>query len=41
MVPYFAKRDADLARSGLGALSKSHAGIYYLNWQCGMSINFR
>lgn len=41
MVGYFSKRDSDLARNSIGALKKSHAGIYYLPFQSAMSLNFR
>jgi len=41
MVKWFESRDTDLARKGLKALSSSFAAIYYIPFQCGMSLHFR
>lgn len=41
MVEYFKKRDAELAKKGLNALTNSHAAIYYVVFQCGISLHFR
>ena len=41
MVDYFKGRDAPLARSGLSALQKTMAGLYYLPYLCGAMLHFR
>jgi len=41
MLSYFQKRKSDLAQKGLFALHNSFAAIYYIPFQCGMSLHFR
>ena len=41
MVDYFKQRTGPLAKSGLGALKQSMAGIYYLPFQAATSLFFR
>mmetsp|Transcript_20019 Transcript_20019/g.60503 ORF Transcript_20019/g.60503 Transcript_20019/m.60503 type:complete len:574 (-) Transcript_20019:1909-3630(-) len=41
MVEDFKKRDTALSRAGLGALSKSSAALYFIPYQCSMSLFFR
>eukprot|EP00735_Rhodelphis_limneticus_P010975 TRINITY_DN4015_c0_g1::TRINITY_DN4015_c0_g1_i1::g.11978::m.11978 TRINITY_DN4015_c0_g1::TRINITY_DN4015_c0_g1_i1::g.11978 ORF type:complete len:562 (+),score=104.23,DnaI_N/PF07319.6/0.032 TRINITY_DN4015_c0_g1_i1:33-1688(+) len=41
MEDYFRERDTDFARNGLGALRACFPAIYYIPFQCGMSLHFR
>jgi len=41
MVAYFSKRNSELSKSGIFALNNSFAAIYYIPFQCAMSLHFR
>eukprot|EP01006_Ploeotia_vitrea_P029425 TRINITY_DN61974_c0_g1_i1.p1 TRINITY_DN61974_c0_g1~~TRINITY_DN61974_c0_g1_i1.p1 ORF type:complete len:550 (-),score=88.97 TRINITY_DN61974_c0_g1_i1:1577-3226(-) len=41
MVEYFKTRDSPICKSGLHALGASHAAIFYIPFQTGMSLHFR